>query len=158
MPMLGDIFLNTVYSEKPDRSVKTTEHPIEGGENIVDHIERRPIVLEISGVVTGPDAALRLNRLEHYRKRGTPLVYRYRNLMSNMIIEQFRSTHDSEVDKAFKFDIKLKEVKIAKPTVLKALKLPQRVQTSQVGNKGRQQLTAQEKAILKDMGHDKLLR
>jgi len=157
MPWLGNIFLNTVYAEKPDRSVKTTEHPIEGGENIVDHIEREPMSLDINGIVTGRDAALRLGKLKHYQAMGIPLTYRYRNWMGNMIIEKMQTTHDSEVDKAFKFDITLKEIKIARASVVKALKLPQKVQVKKVTNKGRQQtkatLTAKEKALLREMGH-----
>lgn len=139
MPMLGDVFLNTVYEENPDRSVKTTDHPIEGGVDITDHVERKPITMDIEGVIIGPDAAMRMKRLNEYMDNGEPLKYVYRNTMANVIIEDFGRSHNKEVANGFAFDITLKQIRIAKPSIIKSLATPTKVQVAKTENKGQQQ-------------------
>jgi hypothetical protein len=139
MPYLGGVYLNTVYSDKPSRSVRTTDHPIEQGESIVDHIERIPVTISISGVVTGPDAAARLAKLEDLQNKGALLTYTHRVKYDNVIIEKFDSDHGKEVAGGFTFSMTLKRVRMVKAAPIKVMKLPQRVQAKKVTNKGRQQ-------------------
>jgi hypothetical protein len=113
MAKLGSVFLNTVYEDKPDRGVKATDHPIEGGLNITDHIQRDPLKMSISGIVTGRDAANRLKQLEAYMNKGTRLKYVYRTVQTDMIIENFSSVHDVDVKGGFKFNISLKKINVA---------------------------------------------
>ncbi len=141
MPQLGDVYINNVYDEKPQRSVKTTDHPIEGGDNITDHTEREPDSMSISGVVVGLSAANRLNRLDQYMKNSELLTYVYRNLKKNVIIKSFESTHDAEVANGFKFSMTLKEIRVAKPSIVKSLDKDKRTQAAELENKGQQQAT-----------------
>ena len=136
MAKLGNVFLNTVYEEKPDKSIKTSEHPIEDGSNITDHIHREAVTMAISGIVTGPDAGTRRKQLETYMNKGTRLKYVYRNVMNGMIIENFSTVHDANIKNGFKFSLTMKQVKIAKKA--RVVKL---AQTKPVTNGGRRQPT-----------------
>lgn len=141
MAKLGSVFLNTVYEEKPEKSVKTPDHPIEAGINIVDHIQREPLSFKISGVVTGPDAAVRLNRLKSYMDRGERLKYVYRNVFTNIVIEKLTTTHDAEVGNGYKYTMQLKQIEVAKAAIVVALPKPEKRQVKKVSSKGQTQTT-----------------
>jgi len=137
--MLGDIFLDNVASESYDEGVNTTNHPIEGGKEITDHIEQRPVTLKITGVVTGEDAASRLSKLRDYMNKGKLLKYTYRSIIDNVIIESFPHDHVVNVKGGFEFDITLKQIRIASVGIVKSTAQPKK--TAPVANKGRQQPT-----------------
>lgn len=139
MAQLGGVFLDVVYNEKPERSVKTTDHPVESGEPIVDHVEKQPYVLNLTGVVTGADAPARLRKLEQYQEDGEPLTYTHRNGVSNVIIESFNSVHDNTLAGAFSFTIRLKRIRIALASPVAVMKVSVKTQAAPVGNKGLQQ-------------------
>lgn len=124
MAKLGDIFLNTVYEDKPDHGIKTSDHPIENGESITDHIEQNPVKLSISGVCIGPDASTRLSRLKAALEKGTLLKYVYRTVYNDMVIESLQTTHDAETKDGFKFSITLKQIKIASKATVVNLPIP----------------------------------
>ncbi|WP_411501370.1 phage baseplate protein [Bacillus thuringiensis] len=133
---LGDIILDTVYSENPKYGVKVTEHPIEDGESIADHVERETDKMDLSGVLTGPDAPARLIKILSYQKQGKLLNYVYRNGWFNVVIESFNTTHDVDVKGGLKFSMTLVQVRIAKPSVL-----AEAMQTKAVSSAGRKQPT-----------------
>lgn len=139
MPLLGDIFLNTVYVDNPNRGVTATEHPIESGEDITDHISKKPVTMSISGVVTGADASQRLNKLKEYMGKGKMLKFSNRTQLNNVIIISLNTTHDVEVKGGFKFDIELRQIRIANASEVVGLKLPVKRQTAKVTKKGIQQ-------------------
>lgn len=115
MPKLGNVKLNVVYSEDRDKQIKTTDHPIEDGLKITDHIEKEPIKFKISGVCTGTDATSRLQKLEKYANDGTKLTYVGRFYTTNLIIESISTIKDVEVaGTAYKFEIDLKQTRIVK--------------------------------------------
>lgn len=139
MAMLGGVLLDVVYSEKPERSVKSTDHPVESGEPIVDHVEKQPYVLNITGLITGKDAAARLKKLERLQESGTTMSYTHRNGVSNVILETFNTVHDVDTAGGFTFTIKLKKIRIALATPVEAMTLPTKSQVAAVANKGIQQ-------------------
>lgn len=139
MPMLGDIFLNMVEEDAPNKSVKSTDHPIESGENITDHIARNAVPMTLKGLIVGNDAEQRRMKLENYMYSGTLLNYSYRTSLKNLIIESFTPIYVVEVGNGFKFELTVKQIRIAKASVLQTLKLPVKMQAAPVANKGRQQ-------------------
>lgn len=134
--MLGDVFLDVVYDESPERSVKSTDHPIEEGAPVADHIELIPYMLPIVGIVT-TDAAAKLSKLTKYMESGELLSYSHRNGVDNVIIDTFNSKHDKTNAGAFSFTIRLKKMRVAASYGVKLLNIP--AIKSSVGNKGLQQ-------------------
>lgn len=123
MPKLGDITLNVVYSEDRDKKIKTTDKPIENGLNIIDHIQKEPVILKLSGVCTGTDATTRLQKLEKYANEGKRLTYVGRYYTTNLVIENISTTKDVDVSgTAYKFDIELKQAIVVKTISTKVTK------------------------------------
>lgn len=58
--LLGDIELTVVISDEPTSEVEVTEKPVERGQDVADHVKKKPDTLSISGVVVGDDAASKL--------------------------------------------------------------------------------------------------
>lgn len=141
MARLGDVEISVIYTEKPVRSVKTTDHPVEGDGNIVDHIENQPLRVEITGVITGTDAAVKLRRLEYYMENGVAITYSCRNQVAGVIIENFPTVHDKTNLGGFNFTMTLKRIRRAQAMDIVNLRLPTKVaaQAKKVGNKGLQQ-------------------
>jgi LysM repeat protein len=121
MPYLNDVFINVVYSEDVKGTVKTTDHPVEEGIDVTDHIKKDPEQMRIAGIITGPDASVKMNRLKNYQNSGELLRYSYRNIFTNVIIVELNRIHDADVKGGFKFDITLKEIKIAKSAIVKTI-------------------------------------
>jgi hypothetical protein len=115
MPKLGDIKLDVVYAEDKDKKVTTSDHPIENGLKIVDHVQKEPVVLKLSGVCTGSDATTRITKLEGYMDQGKRLTYVGRYSLKDALIESISSTKDVEVSGSeIKFEINLKQTAIVK--------------------------------------------
>ena len=146
--MLGEIELNVVESENPEQSNEITDNPVEDGVNISDHVRPGPMSFSITGTVTGDDAGQKVEMLRQYANSGQLLRYVGRNVFENMEIETLSTTHDVEVRNGFKFDISLKQVRIAvkKETQYTGpdpiTKKETATQVKTVANKGTQQVKA----------------
>lgn len=110
---LGDVELNVVESETPDYSNDITDNPVESGVDVSDHVRPHPPSLSISGTITGDDAGQKVVILRQYSNTGQLLRYVGRNIFENVVIERLSTTHDVEVRHGFKFNITLKQVRIA---------------------------------------------
>jgi hypothetical protein len=137
--MLGEIQLDNVSNEKVNRSINSTDHPIEDGFSITDHIERNPKTLDISGVITGVDAAYRSSKLERYMNEAELLKYTYRNSFVGVIIEKFNSGHGVKVYGGFTFDMSLKLVRTVSKAKVVNISTPVKKVVAKTVSKGRQQ-------------------
>lgn len=138
MARLGSVFLNIVYEDKPNNSAKTTDHPIENGLYVTDHIERKPLSLPITGVIIGSDAQTRKKKLEDYMSKGVRLKYVNRTAHSNLVIEDFTATYDVDVKNGFKFTMSLKQIRVVEKA--EKIKKKKKVTSSgrkQAGNQGK---------------------
>lgn len=104
----------TVTEENPTYSVKVSEHPIEDGGIITDHIVKEPTDMSIQGVVVGKDAGQKIAKLKKWNQEGMILKYVGRNVVDGCIIESLSTTHTTSVSNGFEFDITLKVIKRAK--------------------------------------------
>lgn len=139
MAQLGAVYLDAVYSDQPKRAVKTTDHPLETGEAVTDHVQLDPLTIGITGIIVGSDASVRMKRLEEYQKKGTLLTYVNRISAVGVIILNFDSTHGKDVGNGFTFSMTLKRMKVSQATPIKEMSLPVRTQVKEVTNKGVQQ-------------------
>ncbi|MFT9496382.1 phage baseplate protein [Anaerosolibacter sp.] len=135
------VVFSTVESENPNRSSEVTSNPVETGEDVADHVKSNPTRFPITGLIVGPDAAQKLSQIDSFRRSGAILTYIGRNLIQNVVIKSFNSTHDSDVANGFRFSIELEQVRIAVKKTVNII-LPGSVPPTQVKpveNKGRQQ-------------------
>lgn len=141
MAKLGSVFINTVYSDKVTRSIKVSEHAVESGESVADHIAVQQQTFPITGVVIGADASNRLKQLEEFSKNGTILKYVNRITASNVIISSFDSTHAVKVANGFEFSMTLRRIKIVGDVKTAEMTVPARTKIKTETNKGAQQKT-----------------
>jgi len=111
---LGDVEFSVIEEESPELANEITERTVERGTDIVDHIRHRPVVLSISGVVVGDDAAQKLNQLREYARKGEVHRYVGRNIFTNMVIQSFPTSHTAQVRNGFSFRMELKEIRVAR--------------------------------------------
>ena len=118
MPKIGEVFIDSVFEEKSDKNMNVTTHPIEDGENVGDHVERKSRTLDISGVFVGRDTSARRAKIEQYMNSGEVLVFTNKNKMSNLVIEKFEQIHDVDVKRGFKFKMALVQIRFATKSTL----------------------------------------
>lgn len=113
MARLGkvDIF---VESETPTYGVTVTEYPVEEGEPIADHVNRKLTSLALRGRIVGPDAADRITLLKQMMTRGDTLIYVGRNTFTNCVIESFITGHDYKIANGATFDMTIREIRKVK--------------------------------------------
>lgn len=110
--LLGDVEFSAVENESPSNTAEVTENPVEKGEDIADHVKLKPYTMAMSGIVVGDDATQKLQKLSEYFRKGQVLTYVGRNVVNNVVIEQFDRVHDSSISNGFAFSFKLKQIRI----------------------------------------------
>jgi hypothetical protein len=147
---LGEVDFNVVGNERPDFFNEVTDRPVENIGNVTDHVENKPIILNIDGHVTGTDAGEKIAKLREYYFKKEIVKYIGRNAFSNVVIESLSTEHNNRVANGFTFNITLKEIKIAISERVELLTPTIKTQVKQVGNKGvqpKRQTTADEVKI-----------
>ena len=117
MARLGEVEFSVVEEETPEYTTESPERSIERGVDIVDHVRARPVLLNITGIVVGEDAAQKLQTLRRYARQGEVLRYVGRNIFSRMIIQALPTSHTYRTRNGFGFRLELKEVAVAKVRV-----------------------------------------
>lgn len=115
LALLGEVELSVVHSDEPTSDVDITEKPVERGQDVADHVKKKPDALNISGIIVGDDAATKLNKLKEYQRTGKLLTYINRVWWNNVVIESLNTRHGVNIGNGFEFDMVLKTVRIAVP-------------------------------------------
>lgn len=137
MALINNIYVH-VTDERVSRNIKSTDHPTEKGIDITDNVKRQPVTLSISGKIVDTDTIKSheaLAKLYDLENKGSLITYSGRNILKNMIIQSFNSSHPYSNSGGLDFDMELKEVRIAQNSY---------VANSTDENKGKTQ--AEEKA------------
>lgn len=136
----GEVEFSTMEAENPTFGNEVTEHSVERGQDVADHVKPLPNEYSLQGVIVGPDAAEKLDKLLQFRKEGTLLTYIGRNATSQVVIENLSTEHSTQIANGLSFTLTLKQVRIANSTEVK-IKLPE---AKPVSNVGRQQPAGQK--------------
>ena len=112
------IELDVVIDERPEYNTEVSEHPIEDGASVSDHVALRPIQIAMNGVVAGEGAGEKIGRLRRWRNDRHRLRYSGRNIFKNYVISEFSSEHDARVGDGFRFRMVLQQVRIVKPSIV----------------------------------------
>lgn len=102
-----------VIDESKTFGVDATEHPVETGVDITDHVKRKAIEMSLSGEIVGKDAASTMSRLKQMHQNGTLCKYVGRTTLSNCLITDFSTSHPHTIWGGCEFSMTLKEVRIA---------------------------------------------
>lgn len=157
---MGDIEFSVVEEEKPRDIVTITDHPVEKGQDISDHVKKESSIMDILGIIVGDDAAKTLSKLQKYQGEGKLLTYTGRNVYENMAILTLDRNHGKTIRNGFAYNITLKQVRLStakevelgvvNPTTKKPT--PQtKAQVKAVTNNGKQQ-PKEKKVVVDDFG------
>ena len=116
------IELDVVIEERPEFNTEVSDHPIEDGASVSDHVALRPVTIPMNGVVAGEGAAEKIAALRRWRNERHRLRYTGRNIFKNYVISELSSEHDAEVGDGFRFRRVLQEVRIVKPALVEIVK------------------------------------
>lgn len=139
LPMLGDVLIDVVLSEDLAESSSTTDHALEDGEQITDHVNNDPIVLNIEGFIRD-STDQRLLKLRNYREKGKLLSYNYRNRLETVLITSFNSKKDVKVSDGYTFTMTLKQVRLARAPNIVRVSAPVKKQLKTIESVGKKQI------------------
>lgn len=136
MPYLGGILINTISSEDLNETSTTTDHALEDGEQISDHVENQPISLSLTGMILDPNNE-KILKLREFREKGEILSYNYRNRLENVLITSFNSKHDAKTKDGYTFTMTLKQVRLVKAANVIRVTVPVKKQVKDVSKVGK---------------------
>ena len=137
MPYIGDILIDVITSEDLGESSKTTDHALEDGEQITDHVDNDPITLNLTGVMLDPNDE-KLLKLRKFRQEGKLLSYNYQSRLETVLITSFNPKKDASIKDGYTFSMTLKQVRLVKAadTIRVTVKVKKQVkEVSKVGKK-----------------------
>lgn len=102
-----------VKDENKSFGVQATEHPVESGIDITDHVKRNPITMSISGEIVGENASSVMSKLKQIHQSGTFVKYVGRTTLNNCIITDFSTSHPHNIWGGCSFAMTLKEIRVA---------------------------------------------
>lgn len=132
--LLGDIEISVVRSDNPNHRVAITDKPVERGQDISDHVRPMPATIKISGIIVGPDAEQKFQKLKQYQREGQMLTYINRTSYTNVVIENIETIYDATVENGFKFTMSLKQVRVAEAKAIAVTNVPPNIQTKTRGS------------------------
>ena len=135
-----------VEKESLQNDVELPSHPVEKGINLTDHVERKPVVLSISGKLIRPDHTTLetlLGRVTSSKSLKKVLVYEGRRIYHNLMIKSFNPSADADIGNGYEFSMTLVEVRFAAPSYV-SLPKKTKAAVASVSSVGRKQ-TANKK-------------
>ena len=122
-----------IHVENEDTSidVEIPTHKVEKGIELSDHVERKPIVVKISGLLVRPTAdrvETLVQKLQKIEVEGKTVTYEGRRIYKNMLVSGLSIKASSKVMNGYQFSLTLTEVRIAQSSymnpVVKAVASP----------------------------------
>lgn len=145
---LGNVEFDVVENENILETSESTDHSVEQGQDVSDHVKHNPPILTITGVFVGKESSRKLQQLRKHRQDRDLLTYTGRNIFSNVVITAIDRNHNASNKYGLAFDITLKRIritqaknvsiKVANPKT-KKVNAKTTTKVKKVSNKGKQQ-------------------
>lgn len=126
-------YLVHVISEQVNDDANLPSYPVEKGINLTDHVEREPVILNLSGRLIRPTQdrlETLVSKIVGFKNTGTLITYSGRRIYRNMMIESFSFDATEAMANGYDFSMTLKEVRFAKPSFDPGTKAVGMVQTA----------------------------
>lgn len=146
MPYIKEVLIDVITGVSVKESSSTTDHALEDGEQITDHVKSDPTTISLSGVILD-NMDEKVLKLRKYRESGEVISYNYMSPLSNMIITGFSRDYSKDIKDGYAFTMSLKQIKMAKVAKFVVLSSTVKKQTKAVSNKGRQQTKKTQNAV-----------
>ena len=114
MAMLFDVELDAVVEEDLQYQNEITKHAVEDGEEIADHVRRRPRKLQLTVTIAGADWETRYDRLRELTDEREVGEYVGVTVWENVVIESLASSHTAKIVNGVQLNITLTQVQVAR--------------------------------------------
>lgn len=114
MALLFDVELDVVREETLSYRNEVSEHAVEGGSAIADHLRHLPRTLSITATIAGPDWETRYERLRELADSQELGTYVGVTVWENVVIESLNPSHTVQVANGVRFSATLKQVRVAR--------------------------------------------
>ncbi len=110
-------YINNIYvfvqSEKINKGVEVSSHPVERGLEISDNVKRNPLTLSLEGAIVGKNAKVQISALTQMMNGGNLISYSGVNILKDCIIESFETGYTNQITGGCSFTMTLREIRIA---------------------------------------------
>lgn len=120
-----------IIDEDADFDVDIPTHKVEKGINLSDHVERKPKVVKLKGLLVRPTPERlegALHRFKNMESNGVLITYEGRRIYKNMLMSGLSIKANSKVMNGYNFSCTLTEVRIGQssyvPPKVKAIVAP----------------------------------
>lgn len=141
MAQINDLYVH-VTDEEITRDMEVSSHSVEQGIEITDTIRRKSVGISIKGTIVTylyngawVKASEVIEKLTDLKNKGKLITYNGRNVIKNLQIESFNTSHPNTVWGGAEFDMELKERRFAKNAYVEP-----KIDDSSVANGGQQQV------------------
>lgn len=129
-----------VITEDQDKAIGISEHPVETGFNISDHVEKLPQSIHLQVVIVRPTFDRAQKALDYFEKKmlnGETVSYQTgKKIYTNLLIESINVSRDSQIANGYTGDITLRKIRIAQQAYIPP---KENSQIKKVSNAGRKQ-------------------
>lgn len=109
-----------VETESTQRSVETSDHPVEKGVQLTDNVRRAPLELSLKGEIVGKNAKQTLDYFVSCMNKGTPVKYSGVNKFTRtMLITNINTDNTYKIMGGYAVDLSIREVRVAKSAYTK---------------------------------------
>lgn len=112
MALINDIYV-FIETESVKREAQVSQHPVEEGIDLTDHVKRSPVMLSLTGSIVGEDYENDILRLDEMHRDGRIIEYVGINLISDAVIMSFTTEHTGEIRGGCRFTMEICEIRIA---------------------------------------------
>lgn len=139
MPYLGDVFIDVIEEFSFDESAETTDHALEDGEQITDHIDFKPITMSLKGIIKDEDESKRA-KLREYMQKGEVLSFQYVSKLDTCVITSFQASYAKGTKDGYTFTMGLKQIRFVQVKNNARVSKSVKRQTKSKTNAGRKQV------------------
>ncbi|MFJ7663751.1 phage baseplate protein [Lysinibacillus sp. NPDC097162] len=138
MPYIKDVLIDVITKVSMPETSTTTDHALEDGEQITDHVISNPITISITGIILD-ETGEKVLKLRGYREKGEIIDFDYMTSLKHVVIIDFSRDYEAKIKDGYAFTMTLKQIKVATVAKYVSVSVPVKQQTKAVTKKGRQQ-------------------
>ncbi|MGD9663408.1 MAG: phage baseplate protein [Porticoccaceae bacterium] len=111
----GGVYFDALSEESIEARSEVSEHTIEDGSAISDHVRPQSLGVQVRALLTGPDWQDRYRRLREAERRGVVTTYAgVLEVLENCVIDSLTPHKDAQIANGVELDIRFRQVRIAK--------------------------------------------
>lgn len=126
-----------VSEEENQTSIQASEHSVEQGESLTDHVRPDAETISVSGVISGRNHKSIVSLIKGWEKSGKAVRYSGRTKLTQCLISDFSPSYSKDIENGCGFSMTLRKVRVAKPAYV-APETTQATETKPLADAGMQ--------------------